>query len=103
MVVTADRVIAAGSTHFVVLDYLTGAVLRAIPLRGATTTMLVVDGRAFVTRSGEILCVDVEAGQVLWKKDLQGTGAAAAAIGVPGMTEQGDRFVPTVQGAGRTD
>lgn len=89
--VTAGRVIAAGSSQLDILDYLSGAVVGSIPLSGPTTTLLVAGERAFVTRTGGMMCVDLQAGRVVWNKQVTGTGRAAPAIGVPGATVQGDR------------
>lgn len=85
--VDETRVVALG-TKLVVIEYGTGKVTRTIDHGG--TTLLVVGPLAYVSTNGELRCVQLDEGKVLWRHYVPDSGFGAAAIGVPGHVAQAD-------------
>ncbi len=94
MVVHQDRVYVAcevGSLEILNAD--TGALLKkvSIPGRGHAATILIEDGKVFVSCGGELTALDLN-GTQLWTHDFKGKGNGTLSLATTQRDRQADEY-----------
>ena len=90
--VSEDEVVVLAGDTLRSFRLASGEPVRAVALGNAGhDTLLVVARRAYVSASGELSCIDLDGGKVVWRNELPRTGFGTPSIGVPGAVSQGDR------------
>jgi outer membrane protein assembly factor BamB len=87
------RVFAVVGQELTLLDYQTGAVLGRVTLPTPAPyrpTMLSDRDHLYVACGGEVACVHIATGRVLWHDNLKGFGIRSVALGLPGRVRQSD-------------
>jgi outer membrane protein assembly factor BamB len=91
LLIDDQRIYATFHQQFVVLDYLTGAVLRRAAMPGGTFgSMMIVEGRVYSAGNGAVACFSLD-GALLWSDEFKGMGYGEVALGVPGYIVQQDQ------------
>jgi len=84
------RVLLGYHKELVCLAYMTGQVLWRTDVPTSTNSIVVDGDEIFFGAAGEVGCVDVNTGALLWHHPFPGMGATAVALGVPGNVAQID-------------
>ena len=90
-----DEIIVIGVKHSVsAVSRADGTVLWTTKLPGGLgsdfVTVACDSERVFAHSSGQLFCLDLESGQVLWTNELRGYGYGLASIWTPGMASAPD-------------
>jgi outer membrane protein assembly factor BamB len=89
--VHAELVVTGANNYAACLAYGTGHLFWQVEIPIAASTLLVDGGELYVASAGEIACLDLRTGAVIWHDPFKGFGVGSVSFGFPGNAAQVDR------------